>query len=82
MKWQNFSYMELNLGNLSAMGTNKALYWEWVQDNTGFEVRALCKLVYLEKREEIKKWQNYEESSSSLGTVKWDILGTVSQQQK
>ena len=41
--------VELNLGNVSAMGTGIALYGEWLQVNTGFEVRAVCKLVYIHK---------------------------------
>ena len=36
------------------MGTNIALYGEQIQANAGFEVRALCKLEYMDKREAVE----------------------------
>ena len=54
MKCQNFGCLELNLGNVSAIGANIELYGEWIQVNTSFEVRAACKLVYMDKREAVK----------------------------
>ena len=34
-KRQDFVYVELNIGNTSAMGAKIALYGEWIQGNKG-----------------------------------------------